>query len=443
MPWRQYCGTKNGHALMTNIISKLKQACERRRIFLYGAGMYGKMLCAFMHEQNIGDVEKFIVSEAAGARVVLGREVITLEEYAAARARNCELAETELLIVAVSEKNSEDIVRHLHNREPYNYMLLTREEWDAIGNLVCFDDIIPQKNIAVLMYHRVIDSNYNFWKLNISPLMFEKHIKYISENYTVLRLEEEWDSLVQEDKKYVVVTFDDGYVDNYRYALPILEKYHIPATVFVGTDLIDTNEMYWWDELEKILIVDKYIGEFVFHDVLYKVADLKDREKACMAIRNHIKNMGPAERKSSMSALRSVLGQEQSYNSELRCVNTSELREMAASPYITIGGHTKSHLSMGSFHSNELLRSEIKESLNILEKKTGKRVEVFAYPFGGKEDRCDAADRIIAECGIRKTVLVRNGNVSVRDKMYNLPRHMMFEDDDIEVKMRRIWGLYG
>lgn len=428
---------------MINIITRLRHVCSQHRIFIYGAGKYGRSLYAFMQEQDIGDIEKFIVSESNGESTVWGRKVITLKEYDSRRIIDGVSVEADLIIVAVSGKYSAEIVKQLENRKLYNYLILAQEEWAVICNEVLFDTVFPQRNIAVLMYHRVINSNYYFWKLNVSPTTFEKHIKYISENYKVLRLEEEWDNLVDVNRKYVVITFDDGYVDNYQYALPILEKYHVPATIFVSTDLIDTNEMYWWDELEKIFIVDKYLGEFVFNDVLYRITDSADSKRVCIAIRNRIKNMRPAERKKSMNALRSVLGLRQSYTSELRCVNTSEIARMAASPFITIGGHTKSHLSMGSSHSVGLLRSEMMESLNLLEKKIGKKVEVFAYPFGGAEDRCDAADRIAVECGMKKTVLVKNGNVSVSDDMYNLPRHMMFENDNIEAKMRRIWGLYG
>lgn len=428
---------------MVDIVTKLRNACAQRRTYLYGSGMYGRKLFAFMQEQDIGQIKNFIVSETAAERNVLGLEVITLEEYAAGRPPGRELTEEELIIVAASEKNGAEIVQQLEKRGLNNYLTLTQEDWEEIDKAVLFNSITPTKNIAVLMYHRVIDSNYNFWKLNISPETFEKHIKYISENYKVLRLEEEWGNMVDANRKYVVITFDDGYADNYQFALPILEKYHVPATIFVSTDLIDTNEMYWWDELEKIFILDKYLGEFVFDNVLYRIKDSADSERVCLTIRNRIKNMGPVERKKSMSALRSALGQAQPYDTELRCMNTSELAEMAASSVITIGGHTKSHLSMGSRHSVELLRSEMTESINLLEKKIGKKVEVFAYPFGGAEDWCEAADRISAECGMKKTVLVKNGNVSVKDKMYNLPRYMMFENDNIETKMRRIWGVYG
>ena len=425
------------------MITTLRSACEARRIYLYGAGMYGKILYAFMKEQGIGQIEKFIVSEPEEQRTVFGEKIITLEEYISRRSFKGKAVEEDLIIVAVSGKYSDEIVRLLENKKLSNFITLTQKEWDAIEKATLFEGITPKKNIAVLMYHRIIDSNYNFWKLNVSPESFERHIKYISENYKVLKLDEDWSDIVKADQKYIVITFDDGYVDNYRFALPILEKYHVPATFFVSTDLIDTKEMYWWDELEKIFIIDKYIGEFEFEGILYSITDSNDSINVCLTIRNRIKNMAPIKRKESMEKLRLALRCGQPVTSELRCVNTAELARMAKSPYITIGGHTKSHLSMGNIHSKELLCSEMEESLGILEEKTGKKIDVFAYPFGGEEDRCDTADQIMSACGIKKSMLVKNGNINVSDKMYNLPRHMVFDGEDIEKKLGKIWGLYG
>ena len=405
--------------------------------------MYGRTLYAFMQEQNIGHVEKFIVSRIEEQNAVLGQEVITLEEYAASRMATGNIIKDDLIIIAVSERYNAEIVIELENRKIYHYLTITQEEWDIIEHATLFDSIIPQKNIVILMYHRIIESNYNFWKLNVTPTTFEKHIKYICENYKVLRLEEDWENIVEADQKYVVITFDDGYVDNYQFALPILEKYHVPATIFVSTDLIDTDEMYWWDELENIFIMNQYMGEFLFNGNLYKVADYDSRKKVCIMIRNHIKDMNPIKQKESMNELRSALEVERPVISELRCINTTELTRIAASPYVTIGGHTKSHLSMGWHHPEELLRSEIKESLRILEKIIRRTPRVFAYPFGGAGDRCNLADHILSEYGIRKSVLVQNGNVSISDGMYNMPRHMVFEGEDMEKKLKKIWGIYG
>ena len=431
------------YSKLIGIIIKLENTCAHHKIYLYGAGMYGRTLFAFMQEQNIGHIEKFIVSEPDAKKIVFGAGVITLEEYVSQRTHNGEPEEEDVIIVAVSEKYSTEIVRQLEDRRLYNYMTLAQKEWGEIYNATLFDCITPQKNIAVLMYHRIIDSDYRFWKLNVSPQVFERHIKYISENYNVLKLDDEWCDIVKPDQKYVVITFDDGYVDNYRFALPILEKYHVPATIFVSTGLIDTDEMYWWDELEKIFIIDGYTGEFEFDGVSYRVIDANDRKNVCFAIRNHIKDMEPAERKDSLRRLRSMFGLEQPGTSDLRCVNTQELVKMAESPYVTIGGHTKTHLSLGSTHPKELLREEIEESLDILQKKINKRIDVFAYPFGGAEDRCDMAEQILVDCGIRKSVVVRSGNVNADDEMYNIPRHMVYETDDIEKKLNKIWGMYG
>lgn len=428
---------------MFDIAAKLENACVNRRVYLYGAGMYGRILCSFMKEKKIGKIENFIVSEQETQRVVWGKNVISLHEYSNQRAFEGKQTGDDLIIIAVSEQYCAEIIKELESKKIYNYINLSMDEWKIIEQNTSFVDVIPKKNIAVLMYHRIIDSDYHFWKLNVSPKIFEQQIKYISKNYDVLKLGDEWQDIVKENQKYVAITFDDGYVDNYRFALPVLEKYHVPATIFVSTDLIDTDEMYWWDELEKIFVLDKYIGEFILDGVTYKAMDLKSRENICLTIRNKIKNMTPLKRKECMRELRLTLGVKQAKTSELRCINTQELRRMAESPYVTIGGHTKSHLSMGSFHSNDLLRLEIEESLTILEKKIGRRPDVFAYPFGGADDRCDMADQILLECGIKKSLLVRAGNINVNDKMYNLPRHMIFEDDDIEKKLNRIWGIYG
>ncbi len=428
---------------MFDIVIKLEHACVNRRVYLYGAGMYGRLLCSFMKEKNIGKIENFIVSEQETQRVVLGKKVISLHEYSNQRAFEGKQTGDDLVIIAVSEQFCAEIIKQLESKKIYNYINLSMDEWKIIEQNTSFVDVIPKKNIAVLMYHRIIDSDYHFWKLNVSPKIFEQHIKYISKNYDVLKLGDEWQDKVKENQKYVVITFDDGYVDNYRFALPILEKYHVPATIFVSTDLIDTDEMYWWDELEKIFIVDKYIGEFMLDGVSYKITDSKCGENVCIAIRNRIKNMAPSKRRECMRELRLALGLRELGTSTLRCMNTQELSRMAASPYVTIGGHTKSHLSMGSAHPKELLRSEIEESLSILAKKIGKKIDVFAYPFGGAEDRCDMADQILLECGIKKSLLVKDGNINVNDSMYNMPRHMIFEEDNIEKKMKKIWGIYG
>ena len=54
-------------------------------------------------------------------------------------------------------------------------------------------------------------------------------------------------------EKAVVITFDDGYKDNYLYAYPILKKHRIPATIFLATGHIDTGKLFWWDKVSYVI----------------------------------------------------------------------------------------------------------------------------------------------------------------------------------------------
>lgn len=81
--------------------------------------------------------------------------------------------------------------------------------------------------INVLLYHRVCNLNFDPWKLAITPEEFDNHMRYIKDNYNIMRFEDDWSNI---NEKTIVVTFDDGYADNFYNAVPILKKYDIPAT---------------------------------------------------------------------------------------------------------------------------------------------------------------------------------------------------------------------
>lgn len=430
------------YLLKNKIIRKLKKNIGNQHIIIYGAGLFGKILYFFLKENSI-TIDGFVVSKSVNEDIFLGQNIFSLEDYLDLQRENRKSENENLIIVAVSEQYKQEIIDNLHAKEITNYMTLSTDEWKIIENETMYEGIIPNKNIAVLMYHRVIENNYNFWKLNVSPQTFEQHMKYISENYNVIKLDDNWKEIVKPNEKYVVITFDDGYVDNYRNALPILEKYKIPATVFVSTDLIDTKDMYWWDELEKIFIINQFQGSFVFEQKKYEIVSSDDRRTACLDIRNYLKDLTPADRKDKLSYLRRILQVEKEKTEELRCVTSEEIRKMSQSGCITIGCHTKSHLSMGSNKSEFLMRKEIEESKDILESLIGRKVTTFAYPFGGDEDWCGVAENILSENEIEKTLLVKNGNISADDDMYQIPRHMIFDTDDIDRKLKMIWGIYG
>jgi peptidoglycan/xylan/chitin deacetylase (PgdA/CDA1 family) len=88
--------------------------------------------------------------------------------------------------------------------------------------------------IRILMYHR-IDNTPKYDQLIVSPINFAKQMEFLAKNYRVISLEQAVTELKNVNNKTagVVITFDDGYLDNFIEALPILRKYNLPATIFV------------------------------------------------------------------------------------------------------------------------------------------------------------------------------------------------------------------
>ena len=101
--------------------------------------------------------------------------------------------------------------------------------------------------VLVLMYHRINDEvGHKLTGLTVSTNNFEKQLLYFKKHFQILRLEEDWTTL---KKTGIVITFDDGYADNIINALPLLEKYQIPATIFITTLNSNSKKEFWWDRL--------------------------------------------------------------------------------------------------------------------------------------------------------------------------------------------------
>ena len=115
---------------------------------------------------------------------------------------------------------------------------------------------LTKSQVAILLYHRVCPKKDN-WSLGpLSPQSFETQMEYFCRSYEILPLEKLVQSMQSGrplPEKAVVITFDDGWRDNYVYAYPTLKKYHVPATIFLVTGHIGTGKLFWCDEVRYIL----------------------------------------------------------------------------------------------------------------------------------------------------------------------------------------------
>ncbi|KEO81939.1 hypothetical protein EL26_18090 [Tumebacillus flagellatus] len=112
---------------------------------------------------------------------------------------------------------------------------------------------MPQAKVPILMYHSIAEPGKD---LSVSTKDFEEQLKWLAENgftpITLGQLERYWDGSYEVDGKPVVITFDDGYLDNYTDAYPVLLKYHDPATIFIITDSIKRKNHMSWDQMKEM-----------------------------------------------------------------------------------------------------------------------------------------------------------------------------------------------
>ena len=113
--------------------------------------------------------------------------------------------------------------------------------------------------LTCLMYHSVtsdLKSDFIYPKVKITPKVFEKDIKYVAANYNVIGVDDYYYHISEGTplpERSLIISFDDGYLDNLEYALPILKAYEMPAILYLATRYIDNSEAQWVDCLFSIL----------------------------------------------------------------------------------------------------------------------------------------------------------------------------------------------
>src|ERR1700733_9441343 len=109
---------------------------------------------------------------------------------------------------------------------------------------------------AILMYHRIATPEVDPWRLSVSPERFEEQVQALCMRRTILSMNAFVSRLQSGVLPHdaVALTFDDGYLDNLLQAKPILETAGVPATVFLTTGRVGSDEEFWWDELARMVL---------------------------------------------------------------------------------------------------------------------------------------------------------------------------------------------
>jgi len=253
----------------------------------------------------------------------------------------------------------------------------------------------------ILMYHRIASSPWDPWKMCVRREHFEQHLSVLSRKAEIVPLADIQNHLRtrRQGRPAVALTFDDGYADNLAMALPLLENYGAPATVFVATSWIDRGDPFWWDRLANIVqsfaTVPKEIAlQFGSKDLFWRQQSKHDeqtslRKKLHSSLWSQLLALGDCDRNSALQELQNLADRDAPVDVDTRPMTGDELLRLATSPLIEIGAHSKNHCSLPDLEPADLFE-EVAGSRKQCEQMTGIAPSSFAYPFGRWNDEvCD------------------------------------------------------
>lgn len=189
--------------------------------------------------------------------------------------------------------------------------------------------------VTVLLFHRVCDDSRD--NLSVGIGQFERQMRLLSERCDVLPIEQvlEMRTIQRSRRPQVAITFDDGYLDNYLNACPILRRFALPAAFFVSTGIVNSSRIFPHDQRRG--------------------------------------------------------------NAAIPMMSWAQLREMGTWGF-TIGSHTVNHIDCVA-EDEPIVRDELATSIADLERELGAASTVFAYPYGGRHQMDDQRIKLVQDAG--------------------------------------------
>jgi len=255
---------------------------------------------------------------------------------------------------------------------------------------------------VVLAYHRIATPESDPWRLAVSPEWFEEHVAALREHFRPISLEALADALVDGavPRRSVVITFDDGYRDNLIAAKPVLERYGVPATVFVVTAYTEAGREFWWDELERL-----------------GCRDGRSRDELRASWRR-LRELPHVRRLEELDSNPRRLELAPPPPADALPLTAEELVGLASGGLVEIGAHTATHPRLPGLSPEDQFQ-EILSSREFLENLLGRPVESFSYPHG-------EFDPITVDCvrraGLRRACIGGQRSVTARTPPLEIPR---------------------
>ncbi|MEI6764188.1 MAG: polysaccharide deacetylase family protein [Bacteroidota bacterium] len=286
--------------------------------------------------------------------------------------------------------------------------------YSGLGHILCFHRVLPDSG------SQRITANSG---MEISPEKLEWIIRYFTvAGYEVISLDtlaEILSGAIKPEKKFIVLTFDDGYIDNYTYAYPLLKSLNVPFTIFVATDYPAKNAVMWWYFLENYILENEKVTwvDENSHDVDYTATTIDEKEKLFLKLRMQFINRKTEDITKLLNQVMGISSDDIREFCGANAMSAAQIKELSDDSLVTIGAHTISHRPLSKLSDDDAY-FEISVSKQILEGITGKAIVHFAYPFGSPNEYGFREMTFAEKAGYKTSVTLQQGNIFKGHEMH-------------------------
>jgi len=306
--------------------------------------------------------------------------------------------------------------------------------------------------VAACFYYSGLVKLARWWRQRTGPYLIilnyhcatggdlRRHLLYLRRHYRVLHLEEALQELYtspgrekrgRHRRPPLVLTFDDGYQDNYTHAFALVRELRIPMTIFLIPGYLESGDHFWWREGNR-LVQRAQVDKVTLEGRTYHLNEAGERNALSRAIDTRLRHAkSVAGREAFLRAIREALDVPSCGTAEERATQPltwAQVHEMQESGWVSFGAHTMHHPILAYLANPEEVRWEVEECRRVLEQHLEHPVRSFAYPMGQPQHIGENALCAVQQAGYDWALTTIRGPNGPQSDPYQL-RRILSEPD--------------
>jgi len=263
-----------------------------------------------------------------------------------------------------------------------------------------------QRVLTILNYHRVgnaDETSYDPGTFSCTAEQFDLQVDYLKRRYQIATLEQVLEICdgASLSEPTVLITLDDGYIDSYRIAFPILHRHAVQGVFFLPTAFVGTGRLPWWDVIAYIVKRSRKMRICLdYPEPMWFDLGLHGMDKCIMRILEMYKQPSMQDHNRFIDELENACDSVRPLSDAERCfLSWDEARQMQQGG-MRFGSHTHTHGVLGKMPA-ERQREEVSVSREILQHELRGSIDTLAYPVGRRNSFASSTIEMLRRAGYR------------------------------------------